>query len=72
MSYVDLEREELMTLLGTDAETQQNFVNALEIARQDAIDDPRPNISHDDVMAEMDADIAEMTGSAKLPKRKGP
>ena len=39
---------------------------------QDAIDDPRPNISHDDVMAEMDADIAEMTGSAKLPKRKGP
>ena len=39
---------------------------------QDAIDDPRPNISHDDVMAEMDADIAEMTGSAKPPKRKGP
>ncbi|MFN8371893.1 MAG: C39 family peptidase [Anaerolineae bacterium] len=32
--------EELMTLLGTDAETQQNFVNALEMARQDAIDDP--------------------------------
>jgi hypothetical protein len=25
---------------------------------QDAIDDPRPNLSHDEVMAEMDADLA--------------
>ena len=28
---------------------------------QESIDDPRPNISHDDVMAEMDADIARMS-----------
>lgn len=27
---------------------------------QDAIDDPRPNLSHDEVMAEMDADITEL------------
>ena len=25
---------------------------------EEAIDDPRPNLSHDEVMAEMDADIA--------------
>lgn len=27
---------------------------------QEAIDDPRPNLSHDDVMTEMDADIAAL------------
>ncbi|MEO8410460.1 MAG: hypothetical protein ABI478_07800, partial [Propionivibrio sp.] len=27
---------------------------------QDAIDDPRPSIPHDEVMAEMDADIAAL------------
>ncbi|HDS2402330.1 TPA: stability determinant [Klebsiella pneumoniae] len=31
---------------------------------QASIDDPRPNIPHDEVMAEMDADIAA------LPKKK--
>ena len=31
---------------------------------QVSIDDPRPNLSHDEVMAEMDADIAA------LPKKK--
>lgn len=31
---------------------------------QVSIDDPRPNLSHDEVMAEMDADIAT------LPKKK--
>lgn len=31
---------------------------------QASIDDPRPNIAHDEVMAEMDADIAA------LPKKK--
>jgi len=29
---------------------------------QAAIDDPRPNLSHDDVMAEMEADIAALAG----------
>lgn len=44
---------------------------ALELARQaageiqKAIDDPRPNISHNDVMADMDADVA-----ALMPERK--
>jgi hypothetical protein len=28
---------------------------------QETIDDPRPNLSHDGVMAEMDADIAALT-----------
>jgi hypothetical protein len=32
---------------------------------QEAIDDPRPNISHDDVMAEMDADIAALMAERK-------
>ena len=40
---------------------------------QDAIDDPRPNLSHEDVMAEMEADIAALTGSsAKPPKGQRP
>ncbi|WP_448512118.1 antitoxin PaaA2 family protein [Photorhabdus laumondii] len=32
---------------------------------QDAIDDPRPNLSHDEVMAEMDADIAALAAEHK-------
>lgn len=41
---------------------------ATEIQR--AIDDPRPNLSHDDVMAEMDADIAALMAEHKLAARK--
>lgn len=37
---------------------------------QEAIDDPRPNISHDDVMAEMDADIAALMADRKPAARK--
>ena len=37
---------------------------------QEAIDDPRPNISHDDVMAEMDADIAALMAEHKPATRK--
>ncbi|PQQ38218.1 hypothetical protein C6H68_09375, partial [Photorhabdus luminescens] len=37
---------------------------------QDAIDDPRPNLSHDEVMAEMDADIAALATEHKPAKRK--
>ena len=36
---------------------------------QDAIDDPRPNLSHEDVMAEMEADIAALTGSSAKPRK---
>jgi hypothetical protein len=32
---------------------------------QEAIDDPRPNISHEEVMAETDADIAALAKPAK-------
>ena len=35
--YTSDREEELMTLLGTDADEQQNYVNALEMARADAI-----------------------------------
>jgi hypothetical protein len=37
--YAADREEELMTLLGDDADVQQNFANALEMARQDAIAD---------------------------------
>lgn len=37
---------------------------------QEAIDDPRPNIPHEDVMAEMDADIAALAAERKSTKRK--
>ncbi len=37
---------------------------------QEAIDDPRPNLSHDDVMAEMDADIATLMAEHKPATRK--
>ncbi|EFH5451016.1 hypothetical protein AACI21_004648 [Escherichia coli] len=37
---------------------------------QDAIDDPRPNLSHNEVMAEMDADIAALAAEHKPAKRK--
>lgn len=37
---------------------------------REAIDDPRPNISHDDVMAEMDADIAALMAERKPAARK--
>lgn len=37
---------------------------------QESIDDPRPNISHDEVMAEMDADIAALMGEHKPAARK--
>jgi hypothetical protein len=37
---------------------------------QESIDDPRPNISHDDVMAEMDADIAVLMAEHKPAARK--
>ncbi len=37
---------------------------------QESIDDPRPNISHDDVMAEMDADIAALMAERKPAARK--
>ncbi|MXS77959.1 hypothetical protein ABF87_08285 [Nitrosomonas sp. JL21] len=37
---------------------------------QESIDDPRPNISHDDVMAEMDADIAALMAEHKPAARK--
>lgn len=37
---------------------------------QESIDDPRPNISHDDVMAEMDADIAALMAKHKPTARK--
>ncbi|WP_109512388.1 hypothetical protein [Pseudomonas ovata] len=36
---------------------------------QASIDDPRPNISHDDVMAEMEADIAALTADHAAAKR---
>lgn len=39
---------------------------------QDAIDDPRANLSHEDVMAEMDADITALVGSAKPRTGKRP
>ena len=37
---------------------------------QEAIDDPRPGIPHDEVMAEMDADIAAMMAEHKSTARK--
>lgn len=37
---------------------------------QDALDDPRPNISHDDLMAEIEADIAAMEAEHKPAKKK--
>ena len=37
---------------------------------QDAIVDPRLNLSHDEVMAEMDADIAALAAGHKPAKRK--
>jgi len=37
---------------------------------QDAIDDPRPNIPHEEVMAEMDADIAALVAEHKPATRK--
>ncbi len=38
---------------------------------QASIDDPRPNLPHDDVMVEMDADIAaRLAGQHKPPKKK--
>lgn len=37
---------------------------------QDAIDDLRPSISHEEVMAEMDADIAALEAEHKLVRRK--
>ncbi|UKR53117.1 antitoxin PaaA2 family protein [Xanthomonas fragariae] len=41
---------------------------ALEIG--DAIKDPRPNLSHDEVMAEMDADISALEAEHKPARRK--
>lgn len=37
---------------------------------QEAIDDPHPNIPHEEVMAEMDADIAALVAEHKPAKRK--
>lgn len=37
---------------------------------QKSIDDPRPNFSHEDVLAEMDADIAALVADHKSPKKK--
>lgn len=37
---------------------------------QQAIDDPRPNLSHDDVMAKMDADIAVLVTEHKLTAKR--
>lgn len=37
---------------------------------QEAIDDPRPNISHDEVMAEMEADIADLIAERRPAARK--
>ena len=37
---------------------------------QESIDDPRPSIPHDDVMAEMDADIAALMAEHKPAARK--
>jgi hypothetical protein len=37
---------------------------------QDAIDDPRPNLSHDEVMAGMDADIAAAVPAEDKPARR--
>lgn len=37
---------------------------------QEAIDDPRPSIPHDEVMAEMDADIAALGAGHKPAARK--
>lgn len=37
---------------------------------QEAIDDPRPNLSHDEVMAEMDADIAALEARHKPARKK--
>lgn len=37
---------------------------------QEAIDDPRPSIPHDEVMAEMDADIAALVAGGKPARRK--
>ncbi|MBI5780521.1 MAG: hypothetical protein HZA65_02475 [Rhodocyclales bacterium] len=37
---------------------------------QEAIDDPQPNISHDEVMAEMDADITALMAERKPAARK--
>ncbi|NLC34979.1 MAG: hypothetical protein GX772_00775 [Alcaligenaceae bacterium] len=37
---------------------------------QESIDDPRPSIPHDEVMAEMDADIAALVAEGKPARRK--
>jgi len=37
---------------------------------QEAIDDPRPSIAHDAVMAEMDADIAALEAEQKPTRKK--
>lgn len=42
----------------------------LAIEIQEAIDDSRPNLSHDDVMVEMDADITALTTTGDKPTGK--
>lgn len=42
----------------------------LAAAIQESIDDPRPNLSHEDVLAEMDADIAALMAEHKSSKKK--
>lgn len=37
---------------------------------QDAVDDPRPSLSHEEVMAEMDADITALTAGHKPIRKK--
>lgn len=44
------------------------YADWLSAEIQSALDDPRANIAHDDVLAEIDADIARL--EAKAPRRK--
>lgn len=39
---------------------QENYTRWLAAEIQAAIDDPRPNIPHEEVMAQMDAQIARL------------
>ena len=38
------------------------YIDWLTVEIREAVDDPGPNLSHDDVMAAMEADIAALSG----------
>lgn len=54
----------------TDAgDVEDVTLEGLAAEIQDALDDPRPNISHDDLMAEIDANITALAAEHKSAKK---